>query len=152
MNMSTANQAYIFLIAVYGGLIIGVIYDIFRVVRSITQSGKWFTAVIDFVFWVLVAFLLFYMLFKVNGGQIRFYTLIGIALGWSLYRLTIGALVVKTLLKIYEVILAIVSWPIKILIKFWKWVIGKLPVKRNKEDHDNINIQSQKTLKNKEGF
>ena len=136
MTMSTANQAYIFLATVYVGLLLGLIYDVYRAFRMIIKPGKWFVAVLDLSFWVFAAFLSFFMLFRINGGEIRLYAFIGLALGWGLYTLTIGGLVVKLLVKVYETVSGIILWPIRMVTKAIKWVAKKIP-KKNKEDKED---------------
>ena len=37
---TTAPQVYIFLITVYGGLLVGVAYDIYRLIRRIAKRGR----------------------------------------------------------------------------------------------------------------
>jgi len=59
MTMSTANQAYVFLATVYGGLIIGLFFDIYRMIRRIFKPGKWLTGLLDLIFWIIVAFFSF---------------------------------------------------------------------------------------------
>ncbi|NLI60356.1 MAG: spore cortex biosynthesis protein YabQ [Clostridiales bacterium] len=130
MTLSTTNQAYIFLATVYLGLILGIIYDIYRAFRMVAKPGKWLVAILDLSFWILAAFISFFMLFKVNGGQIRLYAYIGLALGWGLYALIIGSFLVKLLVKIYSWIAAIILWPLRMISSGIKWLAQKLSIRK----------------------
>ena len=47
---TTAPQAFIFLITLYGGMIAGLVYDIYRAIRKLCKSGRWVTALLDTLF------------------------------------------------------------------------------------------------------
>ena len=125
MIVDTSNQAYIFLATVYGGMLLGIVYDLYRAFRMIIKPGRWFVAILDLSFWVLAVFISFSMLFKINGGEIRFYTFIGLGMGWALYSLIIGGMLVKLLVKIYEIVTGIILWPFRTVYRGIKWLIGK---------------------------
>src|SRR5690554_4393607 len=74
MIVDTSNQAYIFLATVYGGMFLGIVYDLYRAFRMIIKPGRWFVALLDLSFWILAVIISFSMLFRINGGEIRFYT------------------------------------------------------------------------------
>lgn len=141
MTLSTTNQAYIFLATVYVGLLLGLVYDIYRAARIIMNPGKWFVAIMDLSFWILAAFMTFYTLYKVNSGEIRLYAFIGLALGWGLYTLSIGGMVVNLLVKVYRAVTWAILWPIRKVSKAIKWVINKLTKKNNKENKENKNYK-----------
>ena len=76
MNLAT-NQAYIFLIFILTGIIIGVIFDIFRAFRRSFKLKDFYTYVQDVLFWLLVGFIIMYVTFKFNYGELRIYMLFG---------------------------------------------------------------------------
>jgi spore cortex biosynthesis protein YabQ len=135
MIISTDNQAYIFLATVYSGMLLGLVYDIYRAFRMIIRPKRWFIAILDLCFWIFGALLSFFMLFRVNGGEVRLYAFFGLALGWGLYILIVGSLVVKLLVRVYEIISAIVLWPIKMVTKGVKWVAKKWPGNKKIENN-----------------
>ena len=134
MIMTASNQAYIFLTTVYGGMLLGIVYDLYRAFRMIIKPGRWFVAILDLSFWVLAVFISFSMLFKINGGEIRFYTFIGLGMGWALYSLIIGGMLVKLLVKIYEIVTGIILWPFRTVYRGIKWLIQK------KDENLNYNL------------
>ena len=79
------SQAFVFLVMVYGGIVTGLVYEFYRLLRRIFGTGRIVTAVFDILF-VLCAFFIFaYILYLANAGQLRFYLLLGYVLGFLLY-------------------------------------------------------------------
>jgi len=122
MMMSAANQAYVFLATVYGGLIIGFFFDIYRMIRRILRPGKWLTGVMDLIFWILMAIFSFLVLLYINYGQIRLYSFLGLGLGWGLYILSISQLI----MWIFDIIYRVVSKILSYLFKLIRWPFKKL--------------------------
>jgi spore cortex biosynthesis protein YabQ len=106
----------------------------------ITKPGRLLLAVFDLLFWILAALFSFTMLFKVNGGEIRLYAFIGLALGWGLYTLAVGSIVVKFLVKVYEIVSNIILWPIRMIGRGIKWLAKKIPVKKFKKSEESNNV------------
>ena len=67
------------------GVIMGVIYELFRAVRLLTVAGRVFTAVLDTVMCAVQALLLAAMLLRANGGELRLFALMGCAAGMALF-------------------------------------------------------------------
>lgn len=82
---TTAPQATIFLITLYGGMIAGLTYDIYRAMRRAAKSGRWVTAVMDTLFILTVGVIVTAVLYAANSGELRLYTFVGLALGFALY-------------------------------------------------------------------
>jgi spore cortex biosynthesis protein YabQ len=82
---TTAPQVYIFLITLYGGVLTGMIYDIYRGIRRVTKSGRWLTAMLDALFIIMLGLVVLAVLYFANAGQLRLYTFVGFALGFLLY-------------------------------------------------------------------
>lgn len=76
MNLAS-NQAYIFLIFILTGIIIGLIFDVFRAIRKSFKISDFFTYIQDIIFWLLVGSIIMYVTFKFNYGEIRAYMLFG---------------------------------------------------------------------------
>ncbi len=122
MGVSTANQAYVFLATVYGGLVIGLFFDIYRMIRRIFRPGKFLTGVMDLIFWVIIALFSFFILFYINDGQVRLYSFLGIGLGWGLYILSISQLVMWIFDLIYKWVSKFLAWIFKLV----KWPFNKI--------------------------
>ncbi|WDV45546.1 spore cortex biosynthesis protein YabQ [Clostridiaceae bacterium M8S5] len=100
MYVLTKDQVIIFLTTVYGGLIIGFIYDLYRVFRFFIRPKRVATIIEDLLFWILVSIISVGILFYSNWGQLRGYVFIGFLLGVIIYTLLLSRFVMKVLLKI----------------------------------------------------
>ena len=90
-----ASQGTLFMVMVGCGLIMGILYDVFRILRLALRMGRFFTALMDLVYWLIVtAFALFAILFFASG-ELRGYQLLGMALGGILHLGIISPLVMK---------------------------------------------------------
>jgi spore cortex biosynthesis protein YabQ len=82
---ATLNQPYIFLTTVYSGLLLGLLYDIYRGIRIMMNRKKWITILSDCLFALCCLIVVTGVLYIVNSGNVRLYTFIGFSLGFSLY-------------------------------------------------------------------
>ena len=110
------NQASLFLIFVVNGVIIGLLFDIFRILRKSFKTSDMITIIEDILFWIITGTIILYSIFVFNNGEIRFFMFIGIFLGAMLYMLLISKYVIKVSVGIITVIKRIVSFIVKILI------------------------------------
>lgn len=100
MNNVAMNQAYLFMIFIVNGIIIGILFDIFRILRKSFHTPNIVTYIEDTLFWIISALLVIYTLFIFNHGEIRLYIFIGIFLGITLYMLFFSKTIVKVSVKI----------------------------------------------------
>lgn len=121
------NQAYIFAIFVLNGLLIGTLFDIFRILRKSFKTPDFITYIEDVIFWILTGILTLYFVFIYNNGEIRLYIFLGIAIGILLYMLTISNYIIKYAVKIITFLKIVISkiikvliYPIKVLLNFLK--------------------------------
>ena len=126
------NQAYLFLIFSINGIIIGLLFDIFRILRRSFKTSDSITYIQDILFWVLTGFILLYSVFTFSNGEIRFYMFLGVFLGCLLYMLAfskyfikINVKIILILKKIIGKIISIIIFPIKIIINFIKRIFFK---------------------------
>lgn len=82
---TTASQPYIFLITIYGGMVAGAVYDVFRCIRRVARRGRWLTALLDTLFIIVLGVIVVFVLYTANMGELRLYTFVGFALGFLLY-------------------------------------------------------------------
>ncbi len=108
--------------SILGGMIIAFIYDIFRIRRKTIKSGNILVYFEDFIYWIIVALVLFAVLYYSNEGEIRGYLIIGTVLGIVLYAVVLSSFVMKIFLFfvriIYKIIVSILSallLPVKIV-------------------------------------
>lgn len=92
--MSLAGQTYAFLMTILAGGVIGILFDVYRVLRSAFRPRQIATAVTDLLFWIVVTPTVFALLLAGNWGELRFYVAIGLALGLLLYFQALSALMI----------------------------------------------------------
>lgn len=93
--INTLDQFYVFLGAVYGGIIIGIWYDALRLFQILMQSKTWLRALCDILFWVGAAFLYFEIMFDLDNAQIRIYPMVGSVIGFVVYLLGPSRIVMR---------------------------------------------------------
>ncbi len=130
LNAETINQAYLFLIFILNGILIGVTFDIFRILRRSFKTSYIVTCVEDALFWIISALIVMYSLFTFNNGQFRGYIFIGIFLGIATYMLFFSKIIIKVsvmiiniIKKVYIFIFRIIAYPINIIYKLIKNLI-----------------------------
>lgn len=100
------------------------IYDLFRIKRRAIKAGRVITFIDDILYWIIVALLIFLVIYISNEGEIRGYIVLGTLLGVVLYILLLSRIVVKSslfVLRLLSVVLKkiwmIATWPIRLLFK-----------------------------------
>lgn len=126
------NQAYLFLIFTINGIIIGLLFDVFRVLRRSFKTSDGITYIQDILFWILTGFILLYSIFTFSNGEIRFYMFLGVFLGCLIYMLLfskyfigINVKIILVLKKIIGRIISVIIFPIKIIMRFIKKIFFK---------------------------
>ena len=110
------NQAHLFLIFVINGILIGLLFDMFRISRKVIKTSNIITYIEDILFWILTGIIILYSIFVFNNGQLRFYMFLGIILGAICYLLFISSYVIKINVKIINIIFM----PIKFIINLFR--------------------------------
>ena len=131
------NEFNVFLSFVLIGLIIGFLFDFFRILLRSYKTPDAVTIIEDIIFWITSGILILLGIFVLNEGKIRAYLFLGLIAGIFLYIAVISKYVMKIGLKIFNVFNKILIIPlqkatkilinlviklIKILIKFFKKV------------------------------
>jgi len=124
MDNSIQSQAYIFFATLYGGIIIGFLYDIYRIFRYYSKPKKVATFIEDLIFWLIVSVISLFILIFSNWGEIRGYVFLGFISGAFLYSrilskpvITILVYVVNFIVKVLKCILGVLFFPFKVIAK-----------------------------------
>ncbi|MDF2592505.1 MAG: yabQ [Clostridia bacterium] len=78
-------QSFVFMFTVYGGIIIGILYDIYRVLKGSKARDRFITSIWDILFLAAAMLVVLWALFSSNYGNIRAYVFIGFIVGFFLY-------------------------------------------------------------------
>lgn len=102
MEISLKSQIYIFITSIYGGLVWGLLYDLYRVIRCYLKPKGISNALEDLLFWMGMSVLFFYIVYKSNWGQLRAYIFLGFSLGGIIYLKILSRVVFTILMKIFR--------------------------------------------------
>ena len=112
------NQAYLFCIFIINGIIIGILFDFFRILRKTFKTSDLITYIEDIIFWIITGIIIIYSMYKFSDGELRFFMIIGIIIGTILYLVTVSEYVIKISVFIINILKKVLYFPIKILFKF----------------------------------
>lgn len=133
MTVSINEQTLIFFSCVLAGILIGFIFDIFRIIRTAYKLNKIYTTISDACFWIIALFIVFMTIYITGDGQIRWFVFLGCAIGFLLYLFSISPLIVKTVVKIIRAInaflwkcLRVIFYPFRKIFKLFAKKSGKL--------------------------
>ena len=90
---NTLNELPVLLGAIYGGLIIGALYDVFRILRLPFRS-KWVIGILDALYYIIAGGLAALVMLTINGGRLRIYAIAGILAGAFVYIKFVSALLI----------------------------------------------------------
>ena len=151
------NQLFCLLIFIITGIVIGILFDIFRILRKSFKTTDFITYLEDIIFWILTGCIMLFSIFIFNNGEIRSYVFIGIAIGIISYMLIISRFFVKISVSIIKFIKKILSYPIKLIKNIFTKIILKPTLKILKNIHNLTknkpkHINKHKKMNKKEGI
>ncbi|WP_034328166.1 spore cortex biosynthesis protein YabQ [Alkaliphilus transvaalensis] len=94
---SVYHETYILLATIYGGILIGFIYDLYKVFRGIFNPKKLATNLQDIFFWTIITIVAFYVLIFSNKGDLRFYNFLGFVIGVGIYYYLLSKKIIQAL-------------------------------------------------------
>ena len=125
MNTSI-NQLHSFSIFFLVGIIIAILFDMFRILRKSFKTSDFVTYIEDIIFWILTGGILLYSIFTFNHGELRSYLFIAIAFGIAFYILLISKFFIKINVKILiatkNVILSFLQFILKPILALFKLI------------------------------
>lgn len=119
-------QSYIFSYSVYGGIIIGILYDIYRALRGRRKRDRLITSLWDVLFLAAVFIVVMWAIFSSSYGDIRAYVLIGFLVGFYLFEKLLGRIMVRIVFFVYRSLISfvkrsnsILALPVKLVISLF---------------------------------
>ena len=120
MENITLEQTYLFLVYIISGMLIGILFDIFRVLRKSFNTKDFFTYIEDIIFWIITGLFLIFVIFRFNNGEIRGYSICGILLGIAIYIFSISKIFIKINVKIITFLKKIITYIYRFVIRVIK--------------------------------
>lgn len=143
--VNTPRQLELFVYSLIFGVLLGVLYDVFRIFRLIFFKNKVAVIFQDILFWIIAGFSAFLFFLATNFGHIRIYMLLGMLIGALVYYLTIGRLVFLLVKSVCDTVKKIISF-------IWRHTGGALFNKIKsvfKAFRQSKKAVSKKSIKNK---
>ena len=108
MEISSANQAYVFLAMVLCGALCTAVFDIFRAIRRYKNSGTGIIVFQDIVFWIIELFIVYMVAFRLNYAGVRAYEIVALVVGSGIYFVTLSDYVIRFFVWV-------IAWTVRIL-------------------------------------
>ena len=86
------------------GVALGILYDVFRIIRVVINPKNITVFVQDVIYFLTSGVITFLFVLAFNFGELRFYILIWESAGWTLYHVTLGYIIYKNFRKIVAII------------------------------------------------
>lgn len=109
MDTSIKIEFYVFITSIYAGLLIGLAYDFYRVIRHYLKHKRIVAGIGDLLFWIVVAIIFFYIINKSNWGELRGYIFFGTFLGCITYFKVLSKILYTLIMKLFKGIIIIVK-------------------------------------------
>lgn len=126
MGISIAHQTQAFFCSILIGTALGLLYDIFRIVRIALPSPKLLVAAQDILYFLLASGITCLFTLNINEGEVRSFVLVGELLGWIFYFFTIGTVVMAVSRKVIAAVKAVLAFLWKYLLRPVLRLLGKI--------------------------
>lgn len=136
--ISITEQTRLFLLSCGMGFLLGILYEVFRLLRMMFSAKKKSIFIFDIVYSLLATFVSFVFILTANRGNVRWYIIFGIAAGWIIYYFALGGIAVK--------FSRFITGCVKKMIKFFVKILTS-PFRLIKKHFSNISDKLVKTAK-----
>lgn len=141
MSANVINESVLWASCFFAGIVITAVYDALRVVRRVIKHNYFFVALEDIVFWIFVSATLFFLLYHMNQGALRWFAVFGLFIGMLFYKKIFGdklVIFMSTILgHILHLVVAIFTPPLMLV---------KSAFSRVKKALGDVFLQSKKKL------
>lgn len=109
----------IFYLTLYGGIVIGLIFDLYRALRKNFKVVRKISIIFDVIFWFLITIVIFTTINLLERFDLRYYHFIALFLGFILYYNTISKYVLSIFNKIISFITSLFKKTIHYIVSFF---------------------------------
>ncbi|WP_188456137.1 spore cortex biosynthesis protein YabQ [Virgibacillus oceani] len=103
--MTLSVQFMTMIAMVLAGFYLGIIQDTYRRFTRHWKGKVFLTYFIEVLFWLSQTLILFYVLFRVNAGELRFYVFLACLLGFAAYQALAANLYKRLLERVIKIVL-----------------------------------------------
>jgi len=98
-----------FYATIYGGLIIGLLFDVNRALKTNFKILKYFSIVFNIIFWILATITIFITINAIESFDLRYYHFAALLIGFLLYYNTVSKFVLKFINMIIGFIISVIK-------------------------------------------
>lgn len=153
MEIVVAQQVWLFLYSCLLGAALGLLYDVFRILRLAFPAPAPLVLAQDLLYFALCAVATFLFVMAQNYGQLRWFILAGELIGWVVYYLTIGVMVlgasraiIRAVVWVLQLLYRLLVAPVVAVLRWlWRLVqgIGRLAGKMLKKCFGRLKFNLQ---------
>lgn len=118
MSFSLADQTVYFLCSLLFGVMLSALYDVVRILRFCGVTKLWQIILTDISYFLICAFLSVLFALPFNKGSVRYFAIFGQAVGFVIYRFTLGEVTAKLYCFVIRVLRIIKEKTFKYMLLF----------------------------------
>ena len=123
MYTNNLEQLTTFIYFIITGMVLGIVFDVFRILRKSFKTSDIVTNIEDIIFGIATGTILLISIFLFNNGELRLFVFIGIIFGIISYMLLISKYFIKlnvAIINFIKKIIILLTKPFIILLKLIK--------------------------------
>lgn len=109
-----------FYATIYGGIVIGLLFDIYRTLKMNFKVIKYCSLFFDTLFWMLTTLIIFITINAVESFELRYYHFVALFIGFILYYNTISKLILTAMNKVIYFITNLFKKTVKYIVSISK--------------------------------
>ena len=95
LSSAVIHQSLLFAQAFVWGVCFSAAYDCLRIIRRGMPHPRWLSAAEDVIFWIVLAGIVYGLLYRYDDGALRSYTIIGMTAGMLFYTWLLSRRIVR---------------------------------------------------------
>ncbi|WP_242859770.1 spore cortex biosynthesis protein YabQ [Clostridium argentinense] len=114
------QQIILFVFSLLSGVLIGVLFDIYRIIRGVEDVGAIITIIQDILFWIATGFIVFIFMMYTSYAYMSFNVFVYVSIGLFVYIKLISKIFINVLHnvlvaigKVLRVIFNTLSYPVR---------------------------------------
>lgn len=128
MDYLPFSQEYMFSVSIMAGMLLGGLWDVYRLLRHYIKLGTFGTAIGDLAYWLISIYMGVTLIFDISYGNIRIFILMGFIIGALLYFYGISRYIIKLFIFVIDGVLKYIKKIIDFLIGPVKALVRKLKI------------------------
>ncbi len=117
MSQDIVREVTFFLHSILMGIVITFAYDWILILRKLFRHGGFATSLEDLLYWFVCGISVFYMLYRENSGVLRWFAVMGAAIGMFFYKAAVKNRLVNVMSTCIHKMMCLIFRLIQIVLK-----------------------------------